>query len=303
MKSKTTTGTIISGLLVCAMLVPTRATSFAANIDTSDIDIKQSTYFKKMLRQETVQDMTEQQRSEFVQNVRDYFSSTQYHKQIFVMFEELMEIDSQITKAEREEKDTTRLTQEAWSIIYDLEDYGIVSYERLVSNPSYWADRAYDAVNQINQNKAVKTSKSGTGHDDVRQVHMDGVDLANQSDVRVPCVSASMFTGYCPNPATAHGLDTKTKTASIASWYGNFFMYSKVCITDADHHDNITTTYDHHHKISNAFGTVQMLEEDTLTKTTTGGQCDIATSVYDGIQAVPSTMAHSHTYVHQAVSF
>ena len=157
--------TILSVSLIVVMLVPSNAVIFAET-DTTDSDI-QSAYFKKILQQKSIQDMTELQKEKFTHQVKDYFNSTPYHKQIFVLIEELAEIESQIKETKDNGKDTTKLTQKLWVTIYNLENYGVVSEERLTSNPEYWMDRASNAMKQVSQGSAVQASIGNTEHHNI----------------------------------------------------------------------------------------------------------------------------------------
>lgn len=290
-------------LLIAVMLVPTDAALVFTASSTVD-DISTSAYLKDILQQKDLPDMTESQKVEFIQKVKEYFSSSPYHNQIFILIEKISEVKFQIAEAKTNGESTTKLIQQGWTIVYDLENYGVVSEERLTSNPNYWADRAKDAMERANRGDTVSVNTATRDSDNgIKQVHMDGVVLKNESEVRVPCIQYLFVTIYCPNFGTAYGLDTQTSATYIATWPGTFYMTSKVCIDEDGGHDAIISTYNHHHKVSNVFGTVMMLEEDTDTVTISEDDCDETMHSYSGLQATSGSMAHSYTYVHQTVDF
>ena len=80
-------------------------------------------------------------------------------------------------------------------------------------------------------------------------------------------------------------------------------MESKLTLKDGDHHRVVIPTADVHHKVSDIFGNEVFLFEETEKVTLKDGQSKAKKSKYGGANTPPGTMAHSHTYVWQTVSF
>ena len=197
------------------LAIPVSSMGFAEK-DVADTDYPKSAYFEQVLQQKAVQEMTEQQRSEFIQTIQDQFNKTQYDREVFALLEKVAETEAEIDELEAIGKDTTESTQQLWALVYELEEYGVTTMERIENNSEYWSDKAYEAMKQANQEETTSTSTGSEHGDSIKHVHMSGVVLENKSTVWAPCLAWLS----CPNIAAANGLDTKTRVAYVSSYPG-----------------------------------------------------------------------------------
>ena len=186
---------------------------------------------------------------------------------------------------------------------YELEEYGVITYEQLTNSPQYWMDKMIEARERANQADTSHINYVDAANNDIAQIHMDDVSLKNTSIVWVPCYHKKYITKICSDFDVKYGTDTKSKAVKTASTYGKHEMASEICIEDSGSHNEVTTTYNVHHRTESIILTTIELEDYTVTKTLGDGDCKVHRTLHDSPRATLGATSFSHTYVWQTVSF
>ena len=280
--------------MIFTMLLPFGSMNFVEAQTTEE-----SAYITEIKNQTTVKQMNEEQRNEFIQKIQEEMNATEYEREVYTLLEDLSEVNLQIIDAQEQERDTTDLVQQGWVIVYDLEDYGVVSEDRLLSNPDYWHNKADEARKQIQNGETVQATIEIRSNSNIQQVHTDDVSLKNQSEVDYIC---GFFLGvpiYCPRVDVAWGGGTDTHAIKTLPHDGRVYMEGSICLHNDGGHDRVNFRFDTEHDVYTIFGGHVFDVENGpstnyLNNTWT---CAKFTEQYSGISAVAGSTAHTETHL------
>ena len=319
--------TVLLASMIFTMLLPFGSMNFVEAQTTEE-----SAYITEIKNQATVEQMNEEQRNEFIQKLQEEMNATEYEREVYTLLEDLNEVNLQIIDAQEQERDTTDLVQQGWAIVYDLEDYGVVSEDRLLSNPDYWHNKADEARKQIQNGETVQATVEIRSNSNIQQVHTDNVSLKNQSEVDYLC---GFFLGvpiYCPRVDVAWGGGTDTHAIKtlphvhtqvyrlfrhkiahnsvklrlvvggpeyILPHDGRVYTEGSICLHNDGGHDRVNFRFDTEHDVYTILGGhVFDIENGPSTNyLNNAGTCAKFTEQYNGISAVAGSTAHTETHL------
>ena len=287
--------TILFASLIVAMILPFSGMNFAAAEE-------KSTYVKMAKQQKSVQNMTEEEKAKYEKSIKDTMTKSSYDRKVYNLLEKLSKIQEQVQKAEEIGKDTTKLTERAWSIVYDLEDYGVVSEERLLENKDYWHEKRQTAKDQINNGETVGATFSESSDAKIYQVHTANVSLKNVSEVDYICFPWPLFL-YCGTTDTEWGGGSDSHASQTMIYDGTVYMEGKIVAHNTGGHDRVYFTVDTEHDVYNAFGTHVYDEENGPQQHWLEQGWNVKyTESYDGTHAVAGSTAHAETHLDTTVT-
>jgi len=293
-----TTKTILFASLIAAMILP------FSGMQGAEAQTEDSAYIKLVKQQKSVKDMSEEQRTKFIKQTQDDMEATPYDKQVYKILEKLSKLNLQIIDAEEKGKDTTKLIEKGWALVYELENYGVVNEDRLLNNKDFWHERSDQASEQIRKGEIVKAVIESTTTSNIYNIHTNDVSLKNQSEIDYVC---GFFLGiplYCPHKDIEWGGGSDSHAIKSLPHSGTVYMEGKICTEDMGGHSGVNFTFDTEHYVKSIFGSTVFDEDNgpaNVTIYVTYG-CSYYKESYGGISAVAGSTAHTETHLDTTVT-
>ncbi len=182
-----------------------------------------------------------------------------YQKKVNMILNKLAETEYELAELTAVGESTTKLENQLHAIIFDLENFGVVSEERFLQNPDYWAERVYNAQLQIQRGEEVSVSLEDKTDPTLYNIHTDDVSLKTQAQISYVCYSFSHFgiPIYCMNIDVEWGGGS---TAYAKQWLNNsdqIYTYAKTCLENDGDHNRVYFSFDSKHYTTHSWqGTV-----------------------------------------------
>ncbi len=173
--------TILFAFLIAAMAVPFSSRAPAVAQTDSD-STGENAYVREIKAQEAYGQMDDEKQQELIEGVRAQMKQDPYNIKVYEILNKFSEIKAQIAAAEKNGEDTTKLTQDAWAIVFELGEYGVVTEERLLQNKEYWQNKAQEAIKRLRDGETQSASYR-PANNDIVQVHTDDVSLKVQAEI------------------------------------------------------------------------------------------------------------------------
>ncbi len=293
---------IATSRLVAILLVP--GIVLAQNTDTnqskSEIEPEDDavgstgnvglTQYEKFMLENTpsLQNVSKEQKDNYLQKFKEFRTSLSgYEANIMDKLEDLAIAESELKDAKESNKDEKTI-QKYESLkalrIFELEDLGVPTTDRLNANPDYWMKKAIAAKNFVENNDTQKIS--GEYNDStITYVHATNSALTRTSIIWVPCWNNN-FQVSCPN--LNWGWNTGSTTTAF--WFiptdGAMSFGSQICNDKNIGHDKIHYSVRIERDITSIFGTslydydrttIESLDADSV-------QCD-DTTIHKSVNA------------------
>lgn len=290
MNHKKTIKTILFASLIAAMILP------FSGMNMAEAATEESAYKKIIKQQESIKNKSDADKAKFDKFVQDSLdNASPYNKAVNKILEKLSKVTLKIQDAELKGTDTTKLLQEHSAIIFDLENYGVVSEKRLLENPDYWHERAYNASVEIAKGNEVKISLESKSDSTLYNIHTDDVSLKNQAQVDYICFTWPINI-YCPNIDVEWGGGSNAHASQSLVYDGRVYMIGKICLEDDGGHDKVYFTFDTEHYVKNLFGTTVFSDTNgpSYNWLQTEGWCASFTENMSNASAGSTAHAESH---------
>ena len=254
------------------------------------------------LKSQTFYDqMDSEKKLEFINDVKAQMKQNSYNVKVYEILNKLSEVRAEISAAEKNGDDTAKLTEKTWAIVFELEEYDVVSEERLLQNKEYWQSKAQEVIERLNESKTENTS-SEFRDNDIVWVHTDDVSLKNQAEIEYKCHDWGFISFYCYQTDVEWGGGSTAHAQAVMIHPGTIYMEAGVCVHNNGGHDRVHFRYDTDHYVYNAFGTkVFDVSHDDYDASLRFG-CSFFDEDYSGIAAIAGSVAHAESYLETTVT-
>ncbi len=229
-------------LLIAMLLVPAGINGITAQTvqNESTLELELTAYEKSMLESPSLKDVSEEVKIDFIKNLREFRNNLSgYDAKIVEKLDELAIADLKLKEANNSNKDEKTIqkyeSQKALKI-FELEDLGVPSQERLEANPQYWTEKAIESKKRIESNNTQPVIGTDR-NDDIYFIHSSDSALKRVSILWVPCWNEG-FQVSCPNLNWGWNVGTTT-----AFWWiptdGIMSFGSQICNDSDINHDTI----------------------------------------------------------------
>lgn len=249
------TKTILFASLIVAMILPFSGMQFAAAEEQTN---KDSSYEEKVKKSKYYQDLDSDGKKVFDNNLKESLeNASKYQKRVNKLLDKLAENEFNMESAASNGEDTTKFERMQSAIIFDLEKYGVVSEERLLENPDYWAERVLDAMIQVNKGKIVSTGLEDKTDPSLYRIHTDDVSLKVQSQISYVCALIPPFDipWYCMDIDVEWGGGSTADSTKWLPYSGWLYTTGKICLEDDGGHNQVFFSFDTNHNTETIWGT------------------------------------------------
>jgi len=248
------TKTILFASLITAMIL-----SFSGMTNVYAEEAQQNnSYVKKIQNTQAYKDLKSDDREKFDQNLKESLeNASPYQKKVNKLLDKLASNESEIEASVANGDNITKLEKKQSAIIFDLEKYGVVTQERLLENPNYWAERAYEAQVQISKGKEVSVILENKTDPTLYNIHTDDVSLKVQSQMSYVCATYTIFDIpiYCMNIGVEWGGEATANATQWLSYSGQLYTLAKICLEDDGGHNQVFFSFDTDHNTETIWGT------------------------------------------------
>lgn len=295
-----TTKTILFASLIGAALLSFSAISSVQAETTKSTD--GSWYIKEVKEQNAVKEMDADKRDVFITKVKEQMKANPYNKQVYGLLEELSKVKAQIDDAEQNGEDTTDLIEDGWEIIYKLEEYGVVSEDRLKQNKEYWQEKAKQAIERIQNGQTDSVSTETPSHPSIKKIHTDDVSVKSQAEIEYKCQEWLFFDIYCYQLDIEWGGGSTAHASAVLIYDAAVYMEAGGCVHNNGGHNRVNFEYDTEHYVNNAFGNTVFDVEHNNQRASLKLGCSYFDEKYDGIAAIPGSIAHAKAHLDTEVT-
>ncbi len=282
--------TVLFASLIATMILP------FSGMGIAEAATEESAYKKILKQQESMKNKSDADKAKFDRFVQDSLdNASPYNKAVNKILEKLSKVTLKIQDAELKGKDTTKLIQKHYAITFDLENYGVVSEDRLLANPDYWHERSYNASIEIAKGNTVSVSLESKSDSTLYNIHTDDVSLKNQAQIDFICFTWPIDF-YCPNMDIEWGGGSDAHASQALIYDGRVYMIGKICLEDDGGHDKVYFTFDTEHYVKTITGSTAFSEDNGPSSNwlQTEGWCASFTENMSNASAGSTAHAESH---------
>ncbi len=260
-KRKNDAKTILFASLIAAMILPfsSMGNSFAQQTPGEEdgvngngpVGIVNEQYVELLKQQETYVEMNDAEKELYESAIlNSMYTASPYQKEVYKLLDKLSGTILDIQKAESNDQNITELLEEQHAIIFDLEMYGVTTQDRLEQNMAYWANKAQEAKEKIENDEPIKASfKKYLGSSTIHQIHTADVSIKNEAQINFPCLPYNLNIIRCWVMDTKWGGGSYASVSQFIPISGIADMIGKIFLSNSGGHETVTAIHTTQHKV------------------------------------------------------
>ena len=179
-------------ILIAMVAVPASGMPLTEATTDAD-DTQEMTAYEELLLKNGlgVKDLSDDEKTEHISKVREFIDSKDgFEAKMFEKINKFADTHKLLEDAKEQkqsDEEIEKLQKDTMRLKFELEDYGVVEYDRLQANPEYWAERT--AKNKADTEGTNPQNTSGPdGSPDIHLVHQTDLALKRMAWTSYPCL-------------------------------------------------------------------------------------------------------------------